>query len=152
MTSSVQLIKGGFSYRAKHELDWPEDIWQAGFSDHRIRDLQDFCSHKVYIELDPVRAHLCANISEYRYSSLTKTIDLDDVPQRLKPETLSNFDGGAEALPLQAEAHPFQAITPHLHAEALPFQTKTSRVHAEVQPLKSRVFKNSIGLIAGEQR
>ncbi len=105
LEKSIQLIKGGFSYRAKRELEWPEDVWQAGFSDHRIRDLQDFYSHIVYIEQNPVRARLCANAEEYLYSSLAKTIALDAVPQRLKPQTIGSIDGGAKAPPLQNQVH-----------------------------------------------
>src|SRR5690242_4824299 len=39
---AVQLIKGGFSYRAKTELGSNLDVWQRGFSDHRIRDERDW--------------------------------------------------------------------------------------------------------------
>src|ERR1700733_4867317 len=31
---SVQLIKGGFSFRAKRELGWNGEVWQPGFTDH----------------------------------------------------------------------------------------------------------------------
>ena len=36
---AVQCVKGGFSCRAKKYLGWNGDVWIAGFSDHRIRDL-----------------------------------------------------------------------------------------------------------------
>ena len=39
---AVQFIKGGFSFRVKKELQSGMEVWQRGFSDHRIRDLQDF--------------------------------------------------------------------------------------------------------------
>jgi len=29
---SVQFIKGGFSFRAKRELEWNGEIWQPGFT------------------------------------------------------------------------------------------------------------------------
>src|SRR5881227_757094 len=31
---SVGLVKGGFSFRAKRELDWKGEVWQSGFTDH----------------------------------------------------------------------------------------------------------------------
>src|ERR1035437_2595114 len=34
---SMQLIKVGFSFRAKKELEWKGEIWQPGFTDHRLR-------------------------------------------------------------------------------------------------------------------
>jgi len=103
LEKSLQLIKGGFSYRAKRELDWPGDVWQAGFSDHRIRDLQDFYSHVVYIEQNPVRAGLCEKAENYPYSSLSKMIALDAAPQRLKPAAVDSLDGGAKAPPFQKQ-------------------------------------------------
>src|SRR4051812_4405566 len=39
---AVQFIKGGFSYRAKKELDKNFEIWQRGFTDRRVRDLQEY--------------------------------------------------------------------------------------------------------------
>src|SRR5258705_7590020 len=46
---AVQLIKGGFSYRfgkAKRGL-----VWQESFTNHRIRDEQDFKHHAEYIRM-----------------------------------------------------------------------------------------------------
>ena len=34
---AVQMIKGGFSYRAKKELEFSGEVWQRGFSDVQIR-------------------------------------------------------------------------------------------------------------------
>jgi len=42
---SVQLFKGGFSFQAKRELDWKGEIWQPGFTDHHIRDEEDWKRH-----------------------------------------------------------------------------------------------------------
>ena len=39
---AVQKIKGGFSFRVKKELGSNSEIWQRGFSDHRIRDWEDY--------------------------------------------------------------------------------------------------------------
>ena len=52
---AVQCIKGGFSFRAKKDLDWAGDVWVAGFSDHRIRDDEDFEVHQPYIGENPVK-------------------------------------------------------------------------------------------------
>src|SRR3974390_3143352 len=58
---SVQLVKGGFSFGAKRELGWQDEIWQPGFTDHRIRDERDWNRHLEYIRLNPVRARLVEN-------------------------------------------------------------------------------------------
>jgi putative transposase len=51
---AVQFIKGGFSFRVKKELQSRMEVWQHGFSDHRIRDLQDFGTHVGYVYRNPV--------------------------------------------------------------------------------------------------
>jgi REP-associated tyrosine transposase len=64
---SMQLIKGGFSYRLggkKKRL-----IWQESFTSHRVRDEQDYARHAEYIRMNPVRARLAASPELYPYSS-----------------------------------------------------------------------------------
>jgi putative transposase len=39
---ALQLIKGGFSFRAKKELGFGGEIWEKSFYDRRIRDLAEF--------------------------------------------------------------------------------------------------------------
>jgi len=36
LEKAIQFIKGGFSFRAKKELGSNMEVWQKGFSDHRI--------------------------------------------------------------------------------------------------------------------
>jgi hypothetical protein len=48
------LIKGGFSYRAKREIHFAFEIWQASFVNHRIRDAEDYKHHYTYIWENPV--------------------------------------------------------------------------------------------------
>jgi putative transposase len=38
LEKALQFIKGGFSYRAKREIHFAFEIWQAGFVNHRIRE------------------------------------------------------------------------------------------------------------------
>jgi putative transposase len=103
---AVQLIKGGFSYRAKKELGPSMEIWQRGFADHRIRDAEDYDKHLHYIHLNPVKRHLCASQAEYRYSSAYPGWKLDPVPQGLKPaEIFGAAFGTAEAVPFQSNSN-----------------------------------------------
>ena len=100
---AVQLIKGGFSYRAKKELGSNMEIWRRGFADHRIRDAEDYDKHVSYIHLNPVKKYLCAGPSDYRYSSAYPGWRLDPIPQGLKPEDFVGARGGtAEAVPFQS--------------------------------------------------
>jgi putative transposase len=92
-----QNIKGGFSFRAKSAFDWRHDIWQPGFSDHRVRDAKDWDCHIAYMKHNPVKNKLCSCSEEYRYLAA----NLDPIPQRLKPLGLTRPDGEAKAPPLQ---------------------------------------------------
>jgi putative transposase len=112
LEKSVQLIKGGFSFRAKKELGSNLEIWRRGFADHRIRDDEDYDKHIHYIHLNPVKKHLCASPAEYRYSSAYPGWKLDPVPQWLKPEAfVSAASGTAEAVPFQSlNCNEFQEV------------------------------------------
>ena len=101
LEKAVQSIKGGFSYRVKKEFGWQGEVWQKGFSDHRIRDMNDWVRHLEYIRMNPVKANLCREPEEYLYGSHTGTLVMDAVPQRLKPLDFCADNGGAEAPPLQ---------------------------------------------------
>src|SRR5438477_12442795 len=79
LEKAVQFIKGGFSYRAKKELGSNMEIWQKGFSDHRIRDASDYRIHAIYVRHNPVRKHLCVKAARYQYSSAIGSIYLDGI-------------------------------------------------------------------------
>jgi len=77
----MQFIKGGFSFRMRSR----GPVWQASFTNHRVRNLDDLGSHRQYIWLNPVRARLADGPEDYPYSSATGEFRLDPVPQGLKP-------------------------------------------------------------------
>ena len=62
---AMQLIKGGFSYRAKKELEFRGEVWQRGFSDVRIVDEQSFQQHREYIDNNPVKAGLAISPADF---------------------------------------------------------------------------------------
>jgi putative transposase len=68
---AVQLIKGGFSRKLESKLP----IWQRGFTDRRMRDREDFITHRNYIHDNPVRAHLCQRPEDYPHSSAHQQTD-----------------------------------------------------------------------------
>jgi len=82
LEKAVQFIKGGFSFRLKSKLP----VWQPSFTNHRIRDAEDFERHCEYIRMNPVRAGLAAKAEDYPYSSASGKFALDPVPPRLKPD------------------------------------------------------------------
>jgi putative transposase len=77
---AMQFIKGGFSFRLKCR----GPVWQAGFTNHRVRDLEDYEKHRGYIRMNPVRARLVERPEDYHYSSAAALMRLDRAPQGLK--------------------------------------------------------------------
>lgn len=153
---AVQLIKGGFSHRVKAELGSNAEIWRRGFSDHRIRDAEDYNTHRHYIHLNPVKKRLCLGAAEYPYSSAYPGWKLDLIPQGLKPtEPISVSSGTAEAESFQNrvdclhssksgasgrdQAEPFQNTddlvsrlksVANVRAQGLPSQSTDDHVHS----------------------
>ena len=86
---SLQLIKGGFSYRAKKKLGFAAEVWEKGFYDRRVRGADDYYNFKQYIRQNPVKQGLAVVIADYPYSSARPEFLMDEVPQRLKPSSLT---------------------------------------------------------------
>ena len=81
----MQFVKGGFSYRVKKELQLNFEIWQPGFTNHRIHDAADYEQRRVYIRENPVRASLVERADKFPYSSAFPGVELDAAPPGLKP-------------------------------------------------------------------
>jgi putative transposase len=86
LEKTTQFIKGGFSFRAKKEAAFRDEVWQAGNNEHRIRDVDDYAYHRKYIWENPVRAGLVLVASEYPWSSARPGADVDPAPPGLKPD------------------------------------------------------------------
>lgn len=69
LESVMQLIKGGFSYRARKAYGFSGEIWQRGFSDVFVPDHASFLVHRKYIEQNPVKAGLASAPEEYPFGS-----------------------------------------------------------------------------------
>jgi REP element-mobilizing transposase RayT len=76
---------GGFSFRVKKELAFKFLVWEESFTNHRIRDAEDYQRHRDYIHNNPVEAGLVKTLSEYLYSSAHPGMELDPAPPGLKP-------------------------------------------------------------------
>jgi|SRR5882724_6540987 len=59
---AVQFIKGNFSFRLGKEAKMK--VWQESFTNHRIRDAEDYEKHRSYIQLNPERG-----VGQYRFGS-----------------------------------------------------------------------------------
>ncbi|HEV2699513.1 MAG TPA: transposase, partial [Terriglobales bacterium] len=74
---AMQLIKGGYSHAFGSEFGKQKEVWQRGFTDHRIRDCADFENHRLYVHENPVKRGLVENPMEYRYCSAYPGFRLD---------------------------------------------------------------------------
>jgi putative transposase len=83
---AVQLIKGGYSHALGSILGRKREIWQRGFTDHRIRDDRDFINHQNYIHRNPVERRLVDDAREYRYCSAIPGYKLDEQPSAAEAE------------------------------------------------------------------
>jgi hypothetical protein len=80
---AVQFIKGGYSYRLRKVEKI--QVWQESFTNHRIRDAEDYERHCSYVRLNPVRAGLVRDAAAYPFSSAGSGVRMD-APQGLKPD------------------------------------------------------------------
>ena len=87
LEKAAQFIKGGFSFRVKHELGLAIEVWQPGPPSHRIRDAADYARHVEYIWQNPVKRHLVETAQEYPYSSASGALEVDSAPPGLKAQT-----------------------------------------------------------------
>jgi putative transposase len=88
---AVQFIKGGFAVRAGRELGFSAPVWQKGFSEVRIVDVEAFRHAGEYIRNNPVARHLVDAAEQYPYSSAHPGFELDAAPQGLKPSSSEAF-------------------------------------------------------------
>jgi putative transposase len=86
---AMQLIKGGFAFRAGRELGFRTPVWQRGFSEARILDVASFERVREYIQNNPVAQHLVREANEFPHSSAHVGFQLDPAPQGLKPVPLA---------------------------------------------------------------
>ena len=82
---AVQLVKGGFAFRAGKMFGFKAPVWQKGFSEIRVLDEGAYANQRRYIHNNPVERHLVERAEEYPYSSAHAGFELDPPPQGLKP-------------------------------------------------------------------
>jgi putative transposase len=95
---AVQLIKGGFAFRAGRELGFRVPVWQKGFSEIRVSDREAYLGVREYIHANPVKRFLVTEGAHYPYSSANLEFDLDP-PPRLKAYPEGAAFGIAKAMP-----------------------------------------------------
>jgi putative transposase len=101
---SVQLIKSGYSH-AFGLASGGGNVWRRGFTDYRIRDTEDFSTHRHYIHQNPVKRGLAECPMEYQYSSAYPGFKLDKQTSAAEADAAWQIGGTTEvrALPDPAQ-------------------------------------------------
>jgi len=107
LEKAIQLIKGGSSHRIHRERGNRMEIWQVGFHDWAIRDLEDWKAKADYIRMNPVRARLCERQEHWQYSSANGRFRLD-----LMPEKFQTVASGAKAQIISASVQGLKPLPP----------------------------------------
>lgn len=89
LEKAMQFIKGGFSYRAKKEMNFNFEIWQKGYNEHRIGDGDEYAQHVEYVWMNPVEAGLVEQPEEYPYSSARLKAEVDPAPLQFQTGSLA---------------------------------------------------------------
>jgi putative transposase len=75
---TLMMIKGGSSFRIRKELNFKFPIWQRGYHDRWIRDLQEYRIRKQYIDLNPLKAGLVETSQAYAFGSANGSFKVDE--------------------------------------------------------------------------
>jgi putative transposase len=84
LEKAMQFIRGGFSYRAKKELNFNGEIWQKGYNERRIKDAEKYAQHVEYIRMNPVKAGFVERAEEFLYSSARLRAEVDAAPHQFR--------------------------------------------------------------------
>jgi putative transposase len=80
LEKAMQFVKGGFSFRAKKELNFNREIWEKGYNEHRIADAADYAQHVEYVWMNPVKAGYVVLPEDYLYTSARLRNEVDPAP------------------------------------------------------------------------
>jgi putative transposase len=80
LEKAIQFIKGGFSFRAKKDLNFNGEIWQKGYNEQRIKHANDYAEKAKYIQMNPVTAGYVDHPDQFPYSSARLKTEIDPPP------------------------------------------------------------------------
>jgi len=86
LEKAMQLIKGGSSHEIHRVRGDNSQIWQSGFHESKVIDVNDYKNKRDYIYFNPVVAKLVERPEDWLYGSASGKYQLDPIPQGLKPK------------------------------------------------------------------
>jgi putative transposase len=85
LEKAVRYIKGGFSFRAKKELDFRASIWERSFTNYRVGGADHYARLRCHIRRNPAKRCLAGSEDRFPYSSAYPGAAIDPDPPWLKP-------------------------------------------------------------------
>ena len=67
LAKCLQLLKGRSAYRINKFRQRTGPVWQPGYYDHQLRNVDSLYKHALYIIENPVRAGLSTSIEDYAH-------------------------------------------------------------------------------------
>lgn len=107
LEKAMQLIKGGSSHETGKRLPGRFPVWQAGFTEHLIRDQADYDAHVRYIDRNSVKAGLASEPEDYPFCSAHGRYELDPWPVTSgakAPRREAEATAGLKPRPSQAQS------------------------------------------------
>jgi putative transposase len=80
LEKAIQFIKGGFSFRARKEMNFNGEIWRKGYNEQRIKHVHDYTEKAKYIQMNPVTAGYVDHPDQFPYSSARLKTEIDPPP------------------------------------------------------------------------
>lgn len=72
LEKAAQLIKGGFSFRYGKLINAKRDVWQRSYTEHMIKNGDDYLNHRKYTDMNPVSRELCRSPEAYPFGSVQR--------------------------------------------------------------------------------
>jgi putative transposase len=125
LEKAMQFIKGGSSYQIRKTSKNKMQIWQVGFHDWTVRDVNDWQAKVEYIRDNPVRSKLVEKSRDWPYSSASGRFNLDPMPEKFLP-----LSSGAKAQATSAQTLGLKPQPPkeNSHITNTPSQAKAARL------------------------
>jgi putative transposase len=93
LEKAIQFIKGGSSHEIHQQRENRVEIWNSGFHESTIRDVQDYRARQLYIHMNPVEAHLAERPVDWPHGSACGRFVLDPAPMALSSGAKAPFSG-----------------------------------------------------------
>jgi putative transposase len=91
LEKAMQFIEGGSSHRIHQQRENKIQIWNSGFHESTIRNVEDFEARRHYIRMNPVVAGMAVRPENWACGSASGKFTLDPMPGRVSSGAQAPF-------------------------------------------------------------